>query len=617
MENEETSREESEIHPLSNRIWHDFHMAIWLSDAPDMDIADGLKRINVAIALVASNIKTLESMNSSPNPFFEIRCNSDFCSCVGDLMDRYVSSPPDCLAISENADVLHQITSIYPRINTCDIAHTEAYVLNRLAMGKKPVSAPTSGFDVRKYEILLQQKKWKDAVHYLRKYAKKDPFARVELVNQLRHTGIKRDNREAFLICDEKESRKIPELSALLSDYYYDGRIVVKDLDRSIEILRETDCDSVPRYYQKMVERLIERGEEADYEEALSICLSKSNINPNLLVILSNLYSTGTYVEKDLDTSIRYCLDAVERNVGRAKNQAVDLLLARSSEGDAELAYQICSRYANEGNAWAQGRLARMYSQGLYVDRNLRKAAELMREAYDAGVPWARKELIKILVKAGSQTKDIVEEMEMENDMGYNYAVAKGLLNDPEKIDEAIESLKYLAKNGRTEVVNTLVDALLKRGSEDDVKNAFEYCSRNAESGNMWSQAKLARMYRDGVAVNADTEKAKELMKAPAYHRIGWARNEYADLLIGSNTAADMKEAYRICLQGTFDDDVWCMVKLARLMFKGQGVQKNIDNAIILMRTASNRGNGTAKRELKSMLRTRGTEEDKKEIESL
>ena len=83
-------------------------------------------------------------------------------------------------------------------------------------------------------------------------------------------------------------------------------------------------------------------------------------------------------------------------NVGWAKLELADILIARSGEADKKRAYELCYELTKENNAGGYGRLARMYRDGWGVSVDLDKAKSMMKKAADMGVKWARNEYTKM-----------------------------------------------------------------------------------------------------------------------------------------------------------------------------------------------------------------------------
>ena len=111
------------------------------------------------------------------------------------------------------------------------------------------------------------------------------------------------------------------------------------------------------------------------------------------------MYRDGKGVERDLDKAIALMRQAANKNIGWAKNELIDLLLKRNQEEDLNEAFELASDFSTKGDPSATGRLARMYRDGKGVEKDLNKAIELMRQAADSNILWAKNELDAMMKK--------------------------------------------------------------------------------------------------------------------------------------------------------------------------------------------------------------------------
>jgi TPR repeat protein len=111
------------------------------------------------------------------------------------------------------------------------------------------------------------------------------------------------------------------------------------------------------------------------------------------------MYRDGKGTEVNLDLAAEWMNKALENNVGWAKLELLDILIARSGKDDKKRARKLCEELVEENNAGGYGRLARMYRDGWGVDVDLERAKSLMKKAADMGVKWAVTEYSEMIKK--------------------------------------------------------------------------------------------------------------------------------------------------------------------------------------------------------------------------
>lgn len=599
-----------------NRYKNRFVAAVWIFHSFESDIeyiSNSLKRMNVVNFALCFNDCCFDDFRTRNSFLFCKKCNA-LNEDIVSILNDYSIREADLLVISDDQKILQELLTVFPSLNTSNVTYVKNYVIINEISSCKPVDLSKS-FDWSKYDRLKQNGSKRLIKRFLKKYYKSSEFACKELVSIYDTQGNWLAFRKAICIC-KRNFLEIPELALYLANCYHDGKSVRRNQDKAIDILSKSNLDSFPSAFGTLVDYLLERGYDCDISQAMSVCQSKSKLNPNLIVKLAELYQNGKYVKVDIDRSIDLYLSAVNLNVGIAKNKVVDLLIERGRDNDLEMAFKICESYSTLGDLWAQARLARMYAKGIHVQKDVVKGAYLMKGSYLGGVKWAKNELISLLVEGDDLVKEIVGDLGMNDDKDYLYAKSKNLIKNPNSVNEAIDLMRKSIALGKN-ALNELADFLIIRGSDEDLLEAYDICVRGANSGNPWSMGRLSRMYRDGIYVKPDLDKAICLMRVPSKKRIPWARNEMIDMLVRRANKEDYVEAYQLSLEGVFEKDSWCCVKLSRLYSNGKGIEKNLDLAIILMRTAYVDGVPVARNELRELLKSRGSAEDKKESQKL
>jgi len=219
-------------------------------------------------------------------------------------------------------------------------------------------------------------------------------------------------------------------------------------------------------------------------------------------------------------------------------NNLVDLLLGRKGEKDNKEAFDICKKSAELGDDGSMGRLGRMYRDGIGTEANLDLAIEYMGKAFGRGIKWADKEYIDLL---------LLRNTEKDNKEAFEKLVHRALMGDISSLESigrmyregtfitqdersATDVMMLAYRNGSKSVRMNLVDMIYSNEYRDHYLQAFEICGELAEENNAGGYGRLARMYRDGWGVNADSNKAKSMMKKAADMGVKWAQDEYAKM---------------------------------------------------------------------------------------
>jgi len=190
-------------------------------------------------------------------------------------------------------------------------------------------------------------------------------------------------------------------------------------------------------------------------------------------------------------------------------------------------AYDLCMPYAHEGDVDAIALLGRMHLNGIHVEKDL-----------DVAIDWIRK-----------------------------------------------------ATDGDSSITDyELVDMLLARASQNDLKEAFEICQRLSEKGDWKAMIELGHMYRDGVHVNKDLELATKWIEEAA--RIDATSAQYELNMISrlksspSSLEMTLDELQALAEEG----DVDSMGQLGRIYRDGVKAKRNLDVAIKWLNMAVDNG---------------------------
>ena len=172
----------------------------------------------------------------------------------------------------------------------------------------------------------------------------------------------------------------------------------------------------------------------------------------------AQIYLSGEGVEADKTEAIRRLKESVEVGSITAVNEYIDALIKNSTEDGLKEAFEIGSKYAENGLPETQIRIARMCYEGKGTEKNIDMAIEWMRKATDK-IGWTK---------------------------------------------------------------NELTDMLLERSTNNDLEEAYTICSEFAKTGNAGAMGRLGRMYYEGKGVTKNMEKAIEWMGKASEKNGSW-----------------------------------------------------------------------------------------------
>ncbi|HEY9684554.1 MAG TPA: thioredoxin family protein [Oculatellaceae cyanobacterium] len=241
---------------------------------------------------------------------------------------------------------------------------------------------------------------------------------------------------------------------------------------------------------------------------------------------LAVFYENGSGVQKDLNKAIE--LYEKSASAGYAIAQFYLGFLYQNGQGvvqDLSKAAALYQRAANQDYPMAQLSLAVLYENGLGVPKNMQKASELYKAAADRGDESAKQALAALTGKASSAAK--ITQPIAKDDQDRMFEDAMGfLLENVHKIpnrDEALKRLQQGSNDGCAESIAML--ALLARygtwapsvprdetASQQLAAIALaDGLAQRAEEGRPNAQVLLGLLYENGLGVDADRSRAREL----------------------------------------------------------------------------------------------------------
>lgn len=176
-------------------------------------------------------------------------------------------------------------------------------------------------------------------------------------------------------------------------------------------------------------------------------------------------------------------------------------------------------RAAEQGVTEAQFRYGAMLLQGKHIPRDKAKAEKLMQAAAEAGNPMAQYNYGQLMMvnHPGETGLDIAfpwfEKAAQARLADGEYAVsqiyANGTLKIPRDEKKARTFLERAAKqNYDTAQLDLATWYIEGRGGPRDYLAGFRWMHRAAMTGNVAAQARLARLYRDGIGTEGNSIEA-------------------------------------------------------------------------------------------------------------
>jgi len=281
---------------------------------------------------------------------------------------------------------------------------------------------------------------------------------------------------------------------------------------------------------------------------------------------------------------------------------------------NVEEALCIYSFHAINGNNVAKYKLAKLYRDGKYIQRNYGRAIELMRNYAKIKIGWATNEFIDLLHKRGNND-DLIEAYELAKEfaskgnsgamirLGRMYRDGKGVEKD---LDKAIEWMRKATEKNPV-CKNEFIDVLWRRSNSEDLRELRSSIEEGVAEEDLNALQWFSRMYRDGKGVEKDLDKAIDLMRKVADKKYGWSRNELIDMLLKRANDDDLTEAFGIAQEFASDGNHGALGRLGRMYRDGSGIKKDHDKAIECMYKAVE-GNPVWRTELQELLKNKKEE---------
>ncbi len=251
-------------------------------------------------------------------------------------------------------------------------------------------------------------------------------------------------------------------------------------------------------------------------------------------LIIGRAYRDGKGVEMNLDKAAEWMRLAFEKDIAPADNELFDILWKIDTPDSRSEMINVATMSAKSGNGEAIGRLACAYRDGRGVECDLIKASELMREASNKDIGWAKNELFDMLWTFKTPETDqemisVISSFANTGDgnamlrMGRAYREGRGVKQD---MAMAIDWMRKASDKNISSAKIELSDILWHLGTPDSLDEMIDILMTCAESGDGNCMALLARAYYEGKGIEKNLDLAAEWICKASDHDVAWAKKE-------------------------------------------------------------------------------------------
>ena len=255
------------------------------------------------------------------------------------------------------------------------------------------------------------------------------------------------------------------------------------------------------------------------------------------------------------------------------------------SPPDAEAAYEIMKEEAESGNAYAMHDMGKIYSQGIFAEKDQQAAQE-----------WYQRALSAMLHVEGKKSQTYLEYR-----IGKMYQYGLGTDED---LTEAAGWLSMAAGKEHKHALYSLGMLYLQgRGVEQDDAQAFGLFVRSHQKGNPYASYELGKLYEAGRGTEQDGEMAdncyrvaflgflkmeKESRDDNLWYRIGCM------YLRGIGTERDVTAGEKYLKKASEYGNTHADYMLGKLYAEGTLAAKDMEKALYYLHRAAQAGNSSA-----------------------
>lgn len=238
----------------------------------------------------------------------------------------------------------------------------------------------------------------------------------------------------------------------------------------------------------------------------------------------------------------------IKRDYVEAKYTYATMMYAGEVPMNRKLMFDLWNDCSEKGHSWAKANLAKCYKDGNLIERNLEKAKALYIEAWNAEKPLSKRQA---------------------HISAYNLFQICLELNE---VEEAVKWLKIAAD----------------------------------EADDIFAQYDLAVGYSQGnYGIKIDDELARYYFQKAADRGLKYAQHNYACMCAeGKGGPKDLKSAAYYWFQSYNQDFHWSTLNLALMYIKGEGVERSLASAKILLENVLRFGTWEEKKAAEEVIST-------------
>ena len=354
-----------------------------------------------------------------------------------------------------------------------------------------------------------------------------------------------------------------------------------------------------------------------DFEQAYVLLLQEAEVGNALAMYdLGRMFTDG--LGRDIDRVqgqawYAKALSAFQTVEKEQSNRYVEYRIGKmyaaglGAEHDYETAAQWFSKSAEQNYSYAQYSLAKLYHDGLGVEQNYVKAFQLYDQSAAKGFPYAAWELGKRYRDGVGTEPDGRQSaryfsaafrgfnvLESQNhDRAVQYRIGWMLLHGVgSECDEAAARkwFEKAAQSGNENAQYQLAKLVLDTAgsSPEEFSQAMDWLIKAAEAGSTHAQYALGKLYRDGKPVEKNHVQA-----AIWFSQAAEQGHKYAMYALGKLNleAGNASAACRWFEEAAELGNQFAQYQLGRLLLQGDGVPKDIEEAVRQFTASAEQGN--------------------------
>jgi len=311
------------------------------------------------------------------------------------------------------------------------------------------------------------------------------------------------------------------------------------------------------------------------YEKALAAFLSAEEEKPKpyLEYRIGKMYAAGLGTEQDYGQAASWFQEAVEKNHKYAQ-YSLGCLYYRGQGvvQDYAEALRLYTLSANQGNPYADYELSKMYRDGVGTPVDATDSDQHFKAAFSG---FYRLE------------KD-------SHDDKLQYRLGQMLYNGTGMDKDVQAAVSYLEKSAQLGNVNAqyLLGKVCLETNIENPAQAIAWMTNAAEAGNAGAQYALGKLYRDGIHVEKDIQRAVTMFTTAAEQKNEYAAYQLGRLyLAGTDISKNVPEAVKWLTLSSDLGNAYAQYALAKLYLVGDGVSKDVDEAIRLLTLSAEQKN--------------------------